>query len=92
MDISLTILTLIPVRALLATNDPECGAEATKVLHSLKSVSLQVQVFGNFGERRQDFGHKLAVTLLEIEILTKDHSPNVDAYYDGPQNAQQKYK
>lgn len=71
------------VRALLATNDPECGAEAARVLDTLKSVRFHAQTFGTFGDRQQDFGHKLAVTVLEIEIVTKDPSPNVHAYYDG---------
>ena len=71
------------VRALLATNDPECGAEAAKVLDTLKSVSFQVQACVSSTDKWQDFGHKLVVTLLEIEVLTKDPSPNADAYYNG---------
>ena len=71
------------VRALLTTNDPGCGAEAAGVLETLKLVGLLLRPFGTLTDRQQDFGHKLAVTLLEIEILTKDPSPNVDAYYDG---------
>ena len=53
------------------------------MLETLKLVSLLLRPFGILTDCQQDFGHKLAVTLLEIEILTKDPSPNVDAYYDG---------
>ena len=72
-----------PVRALLATNDPDSGAEAARILDILKSVGHLSLTFVAYADIEEEFGHKLAVTLLEIEILTKDPNPNVDAYYNG---------
>ncbi|KIW92270.1 uncharacterized protein Z519_07254 [Cladophialophora bantiana CBS 173.52] len=52
------------VRALLATEDPQAGHEAFQILHAL----------------RQEFGHKLPVILLQLEVYAKDPSPNPDAF------------
>ena len=52
------------VRALLATDNPDAGAEAHRTLTSMQ----------------RDFGHKLAVNMLVLETMSKDPAPNLDAY------------
>jgi Meiosis protein SPO22/ZIP4 like len=54
------------VRALLATNTNLAGEEAARVLQLLKS----------------EFGHKLAVTVLGIEVLTRDPGSDTETYYN----------
>jgi Meiosis protein SPO22/ZIP4 like len=52
-------------RVLLATEEPEAGKEAHRVLEIL----------------RRDHGHKLAVKLLQLEIMSGDQSPNAEAFF-----------
>ena len=52
------------VRALLATNNPDTGAEAHRTMTLMQ----------------KDFGHKLAVSMLVLETMSKDPAPNLDAY------------
>ena len=52
------------VRALLSLEDPSAGLEAHRVLEIL----------------HKDYGDKLAVMLLQLEITSRDPKPNADAY------------
>ncbi|KIX92131.1 uncharacterized protein Z520_12124 [Fonsecaea multimorphosa CBS 102226] len=70
LDLRLALIHTCAVRALLAINEPQAGQEAFQILQGL----------------REEFGHKLPVILLQLELSAKDPSANPDAFSAGKAN------
>jgi hypothetical protein len=71
------------VRALLSTQDVETGEEVRATLHVLHQVSL-------FNIRKpfntytvQEFGYRICVSLLQLEVYARESTPNIDAFSSG---------
>ncbi|EXJ74420.1 uncharacterized protein A1O5_02716 [Cladophialophora psammophila CBS 110553] len=80
LDLKFTLMHTC-VRALLATEDPQAGHEAFQILHALRQVIISISNnSSNENSQFQEFGHKLPVILLQLEVYAKDPSPNPDAF------------
>lgn len=71
------------VRALLSIQDVEAGEELRAALRVLHQVSVFDARKSFMAYNIQEFGGRICVSLLQLEIYAGESAPNIDAFSGG---------